>query len=138
VIDPVARHVALFNEGVRTGDLTPWFNTFTDDAVLTFHVASVGDRSAAASIPVPPATGRAEIEALYKRQPPASEMSLTAGSPVDPAADTVFGEFFWVRSPDGGGRFTLHLVDDRADRIDIEFDGPPPVRPHVEVPDGVT
>ncbi len=80
MIDIVARHVALFNEGVRTGDLSPWFNTFTDDAVLTFH-----------GVPLGPANGRAEIEALYKAQPPMSEMSLTAGSPADPDAETVFG-----------------------------------------------
>jgi hypothetical protein len=136
VIDPVARHVALFNEGVRTGDFAPWFNTFTDDAVLTFAVASVGDRSAVAGVSLPPANGRAEIEAVYSGRPPASEMSLTAGSPVDPAADTVFGEFFWVRAPDTGGRFTLHLVDDRASRIEIILDAPPPVRPILGVPDG--
>jgi hypothetical protein len=126
VIDPVARHVALFNEGVRTGDLTPWFNTFSDDAVLTFTVASLGDKSAAASVPKAPANGRAEIEAHYREEPPGSEMSLTAGSPVDPAADVVFGEFFWVHAPDTGGRFTLRLDGDRATRIDLEFDAPPP------------
>ena len=130
MIDPVARHVALFNEGVRTGDLTPWFNTLTDDAVLTFHVASVGDKSAAASVPIPPAHGRAAIEAVYGTEPPGSEMSVTAGSPVDPAADTVFGEFFWVRDPDAGGRFTLHLHQGRVARIDLTLTAPPPVRPH--------
>lgn len=123
MIDPVARHVALFNEGVRTGDLTPWFNTFTDDAVLTFTGMSL-----------PSANGRDEIEAVYKGHPPASEMSLTAGSPADPDAETVFGEFFWVRAPDSGGRFTLHLDGGRTTRIDIEIDGPPPTRP--QVPDG--
>jgi hypothetical protein len=119
VIDPVARYVALFNEGVRTGDFTPWFNTFTDDAVLTFE-----------GVPIPPAYGRGEIEAVYSGQPPASEMSLVAGSPVDPDADPVFGEFFWVRSPDTGGRFTLHLQGDRASRIEIDLNAPPPVRPY--------
>ena len=126
MIDPVARHVALFNEGVRTGDLTPWFHTFTDDAVLTFHVASVGDRSAAADVPLPPAYGREQIEAVYKGQPPGSEMSLTAGSPVDPDADVVFGEFFWVDAPETGGRFTLHLRGDLTERIDVDLDAPPP------------
>jgi hypothetical protein len=123
VIDPVARHVALFNEGVRTGDLTPWFNTFTDDAVLTFE-----------GVPIPPAEGRAEIEAVYRDGPPGSEMSLTAGSPVDPAADTVYGEFFWVRVPETGGRFTLHLRGGRTSRIEIALNAPPPVRAHVEPP----
>ncbi|GAA1035645.1 hypothetical protein GCM10009557_44130 [Virgisporangium ochraceum] len=134
MIDPVARHVALFNEGVRTGDLTPWLNTFTDDAVLTFTVASLGDTSTAAGVALGPASGRGEIEAVYKGHPPASEMSLTAGSPADPGAETVFGEFFWVRAPDSGGRFTLHLDGGRTTRIDIELDAPPPTRP--QVPDG--
>ena len=135
MIDPVARHVALFNEGVRTGDLTPWFNTFTDDAVLTFHVASLGDKSTPAGVPLPSATGRAEIEAVYKGHPPASEMSLTAGSPADPAAETVFGEFFWVRR--ARHRRPLHAAPaTRAGptRIDIDLDAPPPTRP--QAPDG--
>jgi hypothetical protein len=126
VIDPVARHVALFNEGVRTGDLVPWFNTFTADAVLTVHVASAGDGSAAASVPHLPAHGRGEIETVYRGQPPGSEMCLTAGSSVDPAAETVFGEFFWVDAPDTGGRFTLHLRGGLTERIDIDLDAPPP------------
>ena len=126
MIDPVARHVALFNEGVRTGDFTPWFNTFTDDAVLTVTGA-----------PMPPAHGRAAIEAVYKGRLPASEMSLTAGSPADPTAETVFGEFFWVRAPDTGGRFTLWLEEGRVTRMDLELDAPPPVLPQVS-PDGVT
>lgn len=123
MIDAVARHAALFNEGVRTGDFSPWFDTFTDDAVLTFHGAAL-----------PQANGRAEIEAVYRAHPPASELSLTAGSPADPDADTVFGEFFWVRAPDTGGRFTLHLEGGRAARIDIELNAPPPLRPRI--PDG--
>ncbi len=115
MIDPVARHVALFNEGVRTGDLVPWFNTFTADAVLTYH-----------GVPLPPANGRPEIEAVYKGQPPGSEMCLTAGSPIDPDAETVFGEFFWVDAPDTGGRFTLHLRGGQTERIDIDLNAPPP------------
>ena len=136
MIDSVARHAALFNEGVRTGDFSPWFATFTDDAVLTLRIAPAGGTPAAAGAEIPPATGRAEIEALYRARPPASEMSLTAGSPADPDAESVFGEFFWVRAPDTGGRFTLHVVDNRASRIDIELDAPPPTRP--QVPDGVS
>lgn len=115
MIDPVARHVALFNEGVRTGDLTPWLNTFTDDAVLAFH-----------GVPSEPAHGREEIAAVYKRQPPGSEMALTAGSPVDPAAETVFGEFFWVDAPDTGGRVTLRLREGQVARADFDLDAPPP------------
>lgn len=130
MIDPVARYVALFNEGVRTGDLTPWLNTFTADAVLTLHVASGDDESAAAGVPSPPAHGREEIEAVYKGQPPRSEMSLTAGSPVDPAADTVFGEFVWVDAPRTGGRFTLRLRGNLTERIDVDLDAPPPGAAH--------
>lgn len=115
MIDPVARHVALFNEGVRMGDLAPWFDLFTADAVLTFH-----------GVPLPPANGREEIEAVYRGRPPGSEMCLTAGSPVDPAAETVFGEFFWVDAPDTGGRFTLHLRGGQTERIDIDLNAPPP------------
>jgi hypothetical protein len=35
-VDPVGRHAALFNQGVRTGDFGAWLDTFTEDATLTF------------------------------------------------------------------------------------------------------
>jgi hypothetical protein len=112
--DPVARHVALFNQGVRTGDLAAWFNTFAPDAVLTFD-----------GLPIPPAHGREAIEAVYSRHPPSSEMRLTAGSPVDPT-DTAFGEFVWAAAPTTGGRFTLHLRDGLLERVEVAFNAPPP------------
>jgi hypothetical protein len=36
-VDPVGRHAALFNQGVRTGDFSAWLSTFADNAELTFR-----------------------------------------------------------------------------------------------------
>ena len=53
-------------------------------------------------------------------------MALIAGSPVDPGADVVYGEFFWVRSPEHGGSFELHLRGDLIELVDLDLDGPVP------------
>ena len=115
MIDPVARHVALFNEGVRTGDFTAWFNTFAPDATLTFEGLSI-----------PPAHGRDAIEAVYSGHPPSSEMRLTAGSPADRDAETAFGTFVWEAAPTTGGRFTMHLANGLLTRLEVRLDAPPP------------
>jgi steroid Delta-isomerase len=115
VIDLVARHVALFNQGVRSGDFTAWFNTFAPDATLTFE-----------GLPIPPAHGREAIIAVYSGHPPSSEMRLTAGSPADKFADTAFGDFVWEAAPTTGGRFTMHLADGMLTRLVVQLNAPPP------------
>ncbi|MFN8540314.1 MAG: hypothetical protein U0232_22915 [Thermomicrobiales bacterium] len=52
------RHIALFNQGVRTGDFGPMLAPFAPDATLTF----VG-------IPVGPFHGKAAIAAAYATHP---------------------------------------------------------------------
>jgi hypothetical protein len=67
-VDLVRRHVALFNDAVRTGDRAPFAALFADDAELRFS-----------GVPVGPFHGRAAIEEAYRRQPPDDE--IRAGEP---------------------------------------------------------
>ena|SRR5215212_10138131 len=63
--DLLHRHVALFNQGVRTGDFGPMLVHFTDDADLIF-----------AGIPVGPFHGKAAVAAAYQAQPPDDEIDV--------------------------------------------------------------
>ena len=63
--DLLHRHVALFNQGVRTGDFGPMPAHFTADADLIF-----------AGIPVGPFHGKAAVAAAYQAQPPDDEIDV--------------------------------------------------------------
>ena len=65
--DLVQRHLALFNQGVRSGDFGPMLDQFTDDAELIFY-----------NIPVGPFQGKRAIAAAYQTQPPDDEMTARA------------------------------------------------------------
>lgn len=112
-MDPVGRHVAFFNQGVRTGDFGSWLATFTADAGLTFH-----------GLPIPPVRGRDAIAAVYAGHPPSSPMRLLqrAGGP----GATAQGRFVWVAAPATGGEFTLYLRDGAVARLEVRLDAPPP------------
>jgi hypothetical protein len=111
-VDPIGRHAALFNQGVRTGDFRAWLDTFGDDAELTF----VG-------LPIPPASGRAAIAEVYALHPPSSPMRVVS-SKVD--GDTATGQFVWVAAPHTGGQFVLRLAQGRLSQLDVRLDAPPP------------
>jgi len=68
VSDRVARHVAAFNESVRSGDWAAFADRFTPDAVMQFT-----------GIPVGPFTGREAIAAGYAAQPPSDMLTVTRG-----------------------------------------------------------
>jgi hypothetical protein len=111
-MDPVGRHVALFNQGVRVGDFAAWLGTFTPDATLVFD-----------GLPIPPAAGRDAIAAVYAGHPPSSPMRLVAGA-VE--GDVARGRFVWVAAPTTGGEFTLRLRDGAVARLEVRLDAPPP------------
>jgi steroid delta-isomerase len=111
-MDPLSRHVTLFNDGVRTGDFGPWLDTFHDDAVATFT-----------GLPIGPFAGRDAIAGAYAGHPPSSQMLLTSGA-VE--GDTVTGQFAWVEAPDTGGVFVLRLRDGRLTSMEVTLDAPPP------------
>jgi hypothetical protein len=114
-MDPVGRHVALFNQGVRTGDFGAWLSTFAPDATLAFE-----------GLPIPPAAGRDAIAAVYAGHPPSSPMRLVSAA-VN--ATTARGRFVWVAAPETGGEFMLHLRDGTLTRLEVRLDAPPPPPP---------
>jgi hypothetical protein len=118
-MDPVGRHVALFNQGVRTGDFGAWLSTFRPDAALSFT-----------GLPIPPASGRAAIGAVYAGHPPSSPMRLAAAT-VD--GDLAHGRFVWVAAPATGGEFTLHLRDGAVAKLEVRLDAPPPPPPPPQI-----
>jgi hypothetical protein len=107
-VDPVGRHVALFNQGVRTGDFGAWLSTFADDAELTFE-----------GLPIPPVHGRDAIAAVYAGHPPSSPMRLVARTGAG-------GRFVWVAAPQTGGEFAMRLRDGLLAGLDVRLDAPPP------------
>jgi hypothetical protein len=111
-MDPLSRHVTLFNQGVRTGDWSPWLETFHDDAVATFT-----------GLPLGPFAGRDAIGKAYTEHPPSSQLRLT-GAAVE--GDTVTGHFVWLDAPESGGVFVFRLRDDRLVSLDVTLDAPPP------------
>ncbi|MFN8515391.1 MAG: hypothetical protein U0841_22945 [Chloroflexia bacterium] len=79
------RHIALFNQGVRTGDFGPMLAPFAPDATLTF----VG-------IPVGPFHGKAAIAAAYATHPPDDEIIPLATRAEGP---TLTATYAWHRDP---------------------------------------
>jgi steroid Delta-isomerase len=63
------RHVAAFNDAVRSGDWAGFSSRFTPDATMRF----VG-------VPVGPFTGREAIAAGYASQPPSDTLTVTRGA----------------------------------------------------------
>jgi hypothetical protein len=61
-----ARHVAAFNDSVRSGDWDAFAGRFTPDATMRFT-----------GIPVGPFTGREAIAAGYATQPPSDTLTVT-------------------------------------------------------------
>jgi hypothetical protein len=111
-VDPVGRHAALFNQGVRTGDFSTWLSTFAEDAVMTF-----------AGLPIAPARGREAIADVYAAHPPSSPMRVVSSS-VNGEVTT--GRFVWVAAPGAGGEFVLRLRKGYFSGVDVTLDAPPP------------
>jgi steroid Delta-isomerase len=68
VSERAARHVAAFNDSVRSGEWADFAGRFTPDATMRF----VG-------IPVGSLTGREAIAAGYAAQPPSDTLTVTRG-----------------------------------------------------------
>jgi steroid Delta-isomerase len=111
-MDPVERHQARFNLGVRTRDFGPWLDTFAEDTVVTFT-----------GLPIGPLQGRRALAETYAAHPPSSPMRVQESS-VD--GDRVTGRFVWVDAPSTGGVFVLVLRDDKIVSMDVTLNAPPP------------
>ena len=70
--DLFTRYIALFNEGIRSGDFGAMVAWFTDDAELVFE-----------NIPLSPFHGRDAIAAAYASQPPEDEIVLLGSREED-------------------------------------------------------
>jgi steroid Delta-isomerase len=68
ISERAARHVAAFNEAVRSGEWASFAGRFTPDATMRF-----------AGVPVGPFTGREAIAAGYASQPPSDTLTVTRG-----------------------------------------------------------
>ncbi|HEY2075151.1 MAG TPA: hypothetical protein VGH53_02340 [Streptosporangiaceae bacterium] len=68
ISERAARHVAAFNDSVRSGEWAEFAGRFTPDATMCF-----------AGIPVGPFTGREAIAAGYASQPPSDTLTVTRG-----------------------------------------------------------
>jgi hypothetical protein len=112
-VDPVARHQALFNEGVRSGDFGPWLDTFTDDTVVTY----VG-------LPIGPLHGRDQVAKAYVEHPPSSPMRVVESALEGDEQAT--GRFVWVDAPETGGVFVLTLREGKVAALAVTLDAPPP------------
>jgi steroid delta-isomerase len=100
-----ARHVAAYNEGVRSGDWTAFAGRFTADATMRF-----------AGIPVGPFTGREAIAAGYAARPPTD--TLTVSRAVS-SSDT---DTLWFTWDNGGtGTMTLRWSGDLVADLTVTF-----------------
>lgn len=102
----VEAHTALFNSCVRSGDWTPFMDTFTDDARLTVT-----------NLPVAPLWGRPAIAAAYARRPPTGAMTLIDVEPVDDS--TVAVRFVWDSGREGTMRVRWH--GDLVSQVDFSM-----------------
>jgi steroid delta-isomerase len=98
----VEKHVARFNEGVRTGDFGPMVAAFSEDAELRFE-----------GVPVGPFVGREAIADAYRTQPPDDEIVLLDGD----------GTYAWAKEPDvPAGRMFLTERGGKITRLVIRYD----------------
>jgi steroid delta-isomerase len=106
--DLVQRHLALFNQGVRSGDFGPMLDQFTDDAELIFY-----------NIPVGPFQGKRAIAAAYQTQPPDDEMTARA---VQADEGTVCAVYAWGRAPETpAGTMILTPVNGQIARLVVYY-----------------
>lgn len=111
-MDPVTRHVTLFNTGVRTGDFAGWLATFTDDVTAVY----VG-------LPIGPFHGRDALAKAYMDHPPSSTMRVLAH---EAGPEWVRARFVWDAAPDSGGVFGLELRGGLVCALTVTLDAAPP------------
>ena len=108
--DLLTRHVALFNDGVRTGDFGPMVAGFTEDAELIFE-----------NIPVGPFRGRDAIAAAYASQPPDDEIVLLNARTDD---GQLIASYAWASAPtEHAGDMVITPDGDRIARLVVVYGG---------------
>lgn len=90
--DRVARHVAAFNDAVRSGSWSAFAERFAPDATLAFE-----------GVPVGPFHGRDAIASAYDARPPTDTMDVLS---IDTAGERDLVHFAWR----AGGTGTMRLA----------------------------
>jgi hypothetical protein len=107
--DPIseraARHVAAFNDSVRSGDWAAFADRFTSDATMRF----IG-------VPVGPFTGREAIAAGYATQPPSDTLTVTRA-----VASGDIDRLWFAWDSGGTGEMTLHWRDGLIAELTVAF-----------------
>jgi RimJ/RimL family protein N-acetyltransferase len=102
-------YVMAHNECVRTGDWELLADWFTEDAKLAFEGVSVG-----------PFSGRDEIAAAYKRQPPDDEVVIFG---TEQNGDEVVARYAWLKEPDKvAGRMLVTPRDAKIQGLTVTFE----------------
>jgi steroid Delta-isomerase len=105
VSERAARHVAAFNDCVRSGDWAAFADRFAPDATMVFVGVAAG-----------PFTGREAIAAAYATQPPSDTLTVTR------AIASGDSDKLWFAWDSGGtGEMTLHWRDDLIARLTVTF-----------------
>jgi steroid Delta-isomerase len=105
VSERAAKHVAAFNDSVRSGDWTAFADRFTADATMRF----VG-------VPVGPFTGREAIAAGYAAQPPSDTLTVTRSVSCGDVDE------LWFTWDDGGpGQMILRWRDGLIAALTVSF-----------------
>jgi steroid Delta-isomerase len=107
ISERAARHVAAFNDSVRSGEWADFAGRFTPAATMRF----VG-------MPVGPLTGREAIAAGYASQPPSDTLTVTRGVSSGDVDELCFA---W---DSGGttGTMILHWNGDLIAELTVTFD----------------
>jgi steroid Delta-isomerase len=101
-----ARHVAAFNDCVRSGDWPGFAGRFATDATMRF----VG-------VPAGPFTGREAIAAAYAAQPPTDTLTVTRGAS---SGDLDELWFTWDGTGEAGS-MELRWSGDLIDELTVTF-----------------
>jgi steroid Delta-isomerase len=106
ISERAARHVAAFNDSVRSGEWADFAGRFMPDARMCF----VG-------IPVGPFTGREAIAAGYASQPPSDTLTVTRGV----SSGDVDELWFSWDSSNTTGTMILHWSGDLIAELTVTF-----------------
>ena len=103
------RHIALFNQGVRSGNFGPMLEQFTDDSELLFE-----------GIPVGPFLGKAAIAAAYAAQPPDDEIEVLEIREQD---GKILAAYAWRANPGkpAGEMIIITTAGDKIARLLVRY-----------------
>ena len=105
ISERAARHVAAFNDCVRSGDWAAFAGRFAPDATMRF-----------AGVPVGPFNGREAIAAGYAAQPPSDTLTVTRA-----VASGDIDRLWFAWDSGGTGEMTVHWRDGLIAELTVTF-----------------